>query len=77
MSQTFHVNAQYDSVVQGRIATSAQADSAAMRTISFLGLIFLPGTFISVGCRVPGQRRGLTSSVGDLFDELFRLFAAG
>ncbi|USW57965.1 hypothetical protein Slin15195_G112840 [Septoria linicola] len=29
------------------IATSAQKDSAATRTISFLGLIFLPGTLIS------------------------------
>ena len=29
------------------IAGLAQEDSAAMRTISFLGLVFLPGTFIS------------------------------
>lgn len=76
MSQTFHVNAQYDSVVQGRIAKSAQSDSAAMRTISFLGLIFLPGTFISVSL-MSTRRSDRVSDVlaGDILNELLRLLS--
>ncbi|KXS94861.1 hypothetical protein AC578_8466 [Pseudocercospora eumusae] len=47
MQLTFHLNSQFDSIATGQIAQSSSEDSAAMRTISFLGLIFLPGTFIS------------------------------
>ncbi|KAF7198511.1 Notoamide biosynthesis cluster protein M' [Pseudocercospora fuligena] len=47
MQLTFHLNSQFDSLATGQIAQSSSEDSAAMRTISFLGLIFLPGTFIS------------------------------
>ena len=45
--QTFQLNSRFDSIATGQIAQSSSEDSAAMRTISFLGLIFLPGTFIS------------------------------
>ncbi|EME79709.1 uncharacterized protein MYCFIDRAFT_81190 [Pseudocercospora fijiensis CIRAD86] len=47
MQLTFHLNSQFDSIATGQIAQSSSEDSAAMRTISFLGLIFLPGTFLS------------------------------
>ena len=33
-----------------RIADLARTDSASVRTISMLGLVFLPGTFVSVSC---------------------------
>ena len=44
----FNVVAQHDSRIAVRIGEATQVDSAAMKTISVLGLIFLPGTFISV-----------------------------
>ncbi|KAH9209899.1 hypothetical protein DL95DRAFT_308961, partial [Leptodontidium sp. 2 PMI_412] len=42
----FNIVAQHDSRISVRISEAAQIDSAAMRTISVLGLAFLPGTFI-------------------------------
>ncbi|KAH7312896.1 hypothetical protein BKA65DRAFT_148421 [Rhexocercosporidium sp. MPI-PUGE-AT-0058] len=42
----FNIVAQNDSRISVRINKAAQIDSAAMRTISVLGLAFLPGTFI-------------------------------
>jgi ABC-type multidrug transport system fused ATPase/permease subunit len=49
MEQAFHTVAQYDSGTAVVIGKATQVDSAAMKTISVLGLAFLPGTFISVG----------------------------
>jgi hypothetical protein len=46
--QAFHISAQRDSLVASRIADLARTDSASVRTISILGLVFLPGTFVSV-----------------------------
>ncbi|KXT08452.1 hypothetical protein AC579_5617 [Pseudocercospora musae] len=43
----FHISTQADSLVQQKIATLSRRDSNATRTISILGLVFLPGTFIS------------------------------
>ncbi|CZT19440.1 uncharacterized protein RCC_05291 [Ramularia collo-cygni] len=43
----FHISAQADSLIAAKIAHAAQVDSSAMKTLSFLGLVFLPGTFIS------------------------------
>jgi Mg2+ and Co2+ transporter CorA len=43
----FNVVSQYDSAVTVRIGRAAQNDSAAMKTIAVLTLVFLPGTFIS------------------------------
>ncbi|KAG9234148.1 hypothetical protein BJ875DRAFT_462349 [Amylocarpus encephaloides] len=42
----FNIVAQHDSRVAVGINEAAKTDSAAMKTISILGLIFLPGTFI-------------------------------
>lgn len=33
-----------------KIAAAAKRDSSAMKTVSMLTLIFLPGTFVAVGC---------------------------
>jgi hypothetical protein len=44
----FHIAAQHESVLAQQIAQSAKEDSRAMKTISVLGLVFLPGTFVSV-----------------------------
>jgi hypothetical protein len=46
--QAFNVVAQQDSRIAVRIADATQVDSAAMKTIATLGLVFLPGTFICV-----------------------------
>lgn len=43
----FHVTSQHSNLISMQIAHAAQVDSRAMRTISILGLVFLPGTFIS------------------------------
>ena len=40
--------AQYDSRISVQIGQAAQSDSAAMKTIAFLTLAFLPATFVSV-----------------------------
>lgn len=42
----FNLVAQYDSRSAVQISTNTATDSAAMKTISVLGLVFLPGTFI-------------------------------
>lgn len=43
----FHITSQHSNLISAQIAHAAQVDSRAMRTISILGLVFLPGTFIS------------------------------
>ena len=43
----FHMVTQYDSGVSVAIGKAAKEDSAAMKTIATLTLIFLPPTFIS------------------------------
>ncbi|KAE9370170.1 hypothetical protein N431DRAFT_308690, partial [Stipitochalara longipes BDJ] len=43
----FNLVSQYDSRISVRVGQAAQSDSAAMRTISILTLVFLPGTFVS------------------------------
>ncbi|GKU07179.1 hypothetical protein FLAG1_10102 [Fusarium langsethiae] len=43
----FNSVAQYDSRIAVRIGRATQSDSAAMKTIAFVTLAFLPGTFIS------------------------------
>ncbi|KAK5135373.1 hypothetical protein LTR08_005315 [Meristemomyces frigidus] len=47
ISLALHVRAQRDSLVAARIAEAARVDSTTMKTISILGLVFLPGTFVS------------------------------
>lgn len=42
----FNTVAQYNSQIAVRIGEATQVDSRAMKTISVLGLVFLPGTFI-------------------------------
>lgn len=46
--QAFNTVAQHESRIAARIAEATQVDSAAMRTVSILGLFFLPGTFVCV-----------------------------
>lgn len=43
----FHIGSQYESIISARIAEAAQRDGMTMKTISVLGLVFLPGTLIS------------------------------
>ncbi|SMQ55397.1 unnamed protein product [Zymoseptoria tritici ST99CH_3D7] len=43
----FHIAAQHESMLAQQIAQAAKEDSRAMKTISVLGLVFLPGTFVS------------------------------
>ncbi|KAI6816731.1 hypothetical protein KC332_g10657 [Hortaea werneckii] len=43
----FHIRTQHDSMVASQIAELARADSVSMKGISILGLVFLPGTFVS------------------------------
>ncbi|GAB7332285.1 hypothetical protein MBLNU13_g04121t2 [Cladosporium sp. NU13] len=43
----FHVNARHDSAVASTIADAAQRDGRVMKAISTLGMVFLPGTFVS------------------------------
>lgn len=43
----FHVGSERDGHASAQMARAMQQDSAAMRTISVLGLVFLPGTFVS------------------------------
>ena len=47
--QAFHTNAQRDTVAAIRIAEVAQRDGQITKGISMLGMLFLPGTFVSVG----------------------------
>jgi hypothetical protein len=51
--QAFNLVAQYDSRSAVQISTNTATDSAAMKTISVLGLVFLPGTFICVCPSLP------------------------
>ncbi|TKX19925.1 hypothetical protein C1H76_7809 [Elsinoe australis] len=46
MHEAFAAVTQHDSKVAVRIAEATQSDSASTKTISFLGLIFLPSTFV-------------------------------
>ena len=48
---------QYDSRIQVRIGEATQSDNAVVKVISFLGFVFLPGTFLSV-CPPPTLLRG-------------------
>ena len=47
------MNAQYHSSIASRIAEAAQRDNATMKGISILGMLFLPGTFVSVSLQSP------------------------
>ncbi|KAH6867302.1 hypothetical protein B0T10DRAFT_573012, partial [Thelonectria olida] len=47
ISLAFNTVAQYDSRTSARIADAMRSDSAAMRTIAVVTLIFLPTTFVS------------------------------
>jgi hypothetical protein len=40
--------AQKDSKVMMELAADSKRDSSAMKTISILGMLFLPGTFVAV-----------------------------
>jgi Mg2+ and Co2+ transporter CorA len=46
--QASNLNAQNDSKIATQIAELSRTDGRVMKTISILGLVFLPGTFVSV-----------------------------
>lgn len=46
--QAFHANAQHDTSVASQIALTSQRDGQITKGISTLGMLFLPGTYISV-----------------------------
>jgi hypothetical protein len=74
--QTFNTVAQHDSHIGVRIGEATQVDSAAMKTISVLGLVFLPATFVGVRSSPPrvGAVSDLPFSLGNLQHELLQLF---
>jgi hypothetical protein len=47
-TQAFHANAQYDTLIASQIALASQRDGQTTKGISILGMLFLPGTYISV-----------------------------
>ena len=51
--KVLHLNARRDGLVTNRIATLTFRDGEIMKGTSFLGTIFLPGTFVSVGSTRP------------------------
>ena len=58
-----------------RIAEATQSDSTAMKMISFLGFLFLPGTFLSVSqfstLSRPDTKKTLTRGAGHFQHEFF------
>ena len=58
--QAFHLGTERDSALAAQMAKSMQQDSSAMKTISVLGLVFLPGTLISVRIESPCDEHPLT-----------------
>ena len=48
-----------DSAIMREIALETKKDSSAMKTISLLGMIFLPGTFVAVGLDFPSPTESL------------------
>ena len=75
--QAFHTNAQRDTVAANRIAEAAQRDGQITKGISILGMLFLPGTFVSVGHNPACQyscSTYLISLLGNLQHELFPLY---
>lgn len=65
----FHIATEHDSLIQAQIAHAANVDSSAMKTISILGMIFLPGTFISVS--LPIFPSHFFSFAADVFVSVF------
>ncbi len=55
--QVFHISSQHDSIVASDISDLARVESASMKTISILGLVFLPGTVVSVSVLVTSSTR--------------------
>jgi hypothetical protein len=52
-TKVLHLNARRDGLVTTRIATLTFRDGEIMKGISVLGMVFLPGTFVSVGSTFP------------------------
>lgn len=48
VDQAFHINGQSDTLLARDIARMAQRDGSTMKGIAVLGMMFLPGTFVSV-----------------------------
>lgn len=71
-NKAINVVAQHDSHVSVRIGEATQVDSAAMKTISILGLTFLPGTFICVRiAHLQPHRKRTTDVFADLSTRQF------
>ena len=60
--QALHLNARHDGLVTNRIAELAHRDGEIMKGISILGMVFLPGTFVSVSFNL---RNALLLSTND------------
>jgi hypothetical protein len=66
--KAFHTVAQYDSKVSVQVGQAAQSDSAAMKTIAFLGLTFLPATYVCVSIHIYLYRHLYARSDVDVID---------
>jgi Mg2+ and Co2+ transporter CorA len=61
--QALHLNARHDSLVNNRIAELAHRDGQVMKGIGILGMVFLPGTFVSVSLRHCNPTMSLPSNI--------------
>jgi hypothetical protein len=77
--QAINLVAQYDSRSSVQISANTQTDSAAMKTISVLGLVFLPGTFICVCAShpFPSPKKQTNLYPKSLFSTTFFNFTPG
>jgi len=62
-SKAFHIGTERDSTIAAQMARAMQQDSTAMKTISVLGLVFLPGTFVSASLSRPACTRRLRETM--------------
>lgn len=61
---------------QRRIALASKQDSSSMKTISILGIVFLPGTFLAVSAKLIFlhlKKTSLTRSSVNTFNDFLRL----
>lgn len=59
-------------LVSQRLGRNAQGDSAIMKTIAIVSLVYLPGTFVSVCLRnIPGQHVIWLNFIGSFWHQLF------
>jgi hypothetical protein len=74
-TQAFHTNAQHDTFIASQIALTSQRDGQTTKGISILGMVFLPGTYISVRALREGPRWTCADNQQALFSMSFFHFA--